>query len=114
MCVVAVQLILMFSIAVLPVSLFFGPSVHILIITKDNNIATKVILRTQKHYVMSNDVTSFCWRSGTVIGILQVSLYIPASYNSIIAPYSSGTGSMLSSIFVGGFICDFHLASQRV
>ena len=48
MCVVAVQLVVTFSKAVLPISLFFSPSVHILIITKDNSIATKVILRTQK------------------------------------------------------------------
>jgi len=60
MCVIAVQLVLAFSIAVLPVCLYFGPSVHILIITKDNSIATEVILRTEKHDFMSNDVTSCC------------------------------------------------------
>jgi hypothetical protein len=48
-----VQLILTFIIAVLPVCLYFGPSVRILIITKDNSIATEVILKTQKHDFMS-------------------------------------------------------------
>jgi len=87
-----VQLMLTFSIAVLPVCLYFGPSVHILIITKDNGIATEVILRIQKHNFMSNDVTSCWWRSGTDVGFfLQVSLCIPAIYYSVIAPYSTVT-----------------------
>jgi len=90
--VVAVQLILTFSIAVLPVCLYFGPSFHILIITKDNSIATEVILRTRKHNFMSNDVTSCWWGSGTDVGFFfKVSLCIPAIYYSIIAPYSPVT-----------------------